>query len=97
MVVERNENEWIGEPPRPERAQVMKIAGAVKDERRDPRFVFAIELFDQTRRRGETEARPRFARIEDGNIARQVVPGIIQIEVQSSKSLCAQFTGRKRS
>ena len=56
------------DPAKPERAQVMKIAGAIKNERRKVRaglvFEFFIKSFDQTRRRAETKFRPPGARIE---------------------------------
>jgi hypothetical protein len=41
--------------------------------------------------------RTPFSRIHDRQVAREIGPGIIEVEVQSSKSLCAQFAGRKRS
>jgi hypothetical protein len=76
---------------------VVEIAGAINQKRREARSELAKEFFNQARGSGETQARPPFARIQAGQVAREIGPGIIEVEVQSSKSLCAQFARRKRS
>ena len=81
MVVERNEDEWIDEPPCPERAQVVKIAGTVNQERRNPRFLFAVKFFDQPCRRREAQAWSPRGHIERLARERTAGPGIIQIEM----------------
>ena len=97
MVIEGDEDERFAQPSNPQRGQVMKVARAINQEWPDSRSVFAKKILDQTRRRGETQTRAPFSRIHDRQVAREIRPGIIEVEVQSSKSLCAQFAGRKRS
>jgi len=97
MVVERNEHERFGKPANPKATQVMKVAGTVNEKRTETRADVAKEFFDQARRRREAQARPPVARIDHWQVARKIGPGIVEIQVQSSKSLCAQFVARKRS
>ena len=97
MIIEGNEHERLGEPPNPEPAQVMEITRPINEKRREPLTDVAKEFLDQARRRGETQARSPLARVQHRQVAREIGPGIVEVEVQSSKSLCAQYAGRKRS
>lgn len=84
MIVERNNDERLPDTPDPERAQMVKIARAIKQKWREPRFKFAIELVDQPRRHGEAKLRPPLARINNGQAKRLIPPCVIQIEMQSA-------------
>ena len=85
MIIKRNENNWLGDTPNPERSQMMKITGAVEQKRgHEMRFIFAVKPGDQTRRRGETQLRPPIARINNGQTKRLIRPRVIQIEVESA-------------
>src|ERR1700736_6238066 len=64
MIVERNENKRLLDAANPKRAQVMKIAGAVKFERGELRIERAIKLFHQSRRGAEAELRSPCARVD---------------------------------
>src|SRR4051794_34089606 len=46
MVVERQKDKGIRDLPGPKRTQMMKIAGTIKYERGDSRFVFAVKFLD---------------------------------------------------
>ena len=63
---------------------MVKVARAVKQKWREPRFKFAIELVDQAWRRGEAKFRPLLTRINNGQAKRLIPPRIIQIEMQSA-------------
>jgi hypothetical protein len=97
MIIERDEHERLGDPANPERAEVMKIPRPVDKKFGQPAGVLAKKILDQTCRRGETQTRPPLPRIHRRQIGRQIGPGVVEVEVQTSKSLCAQFTGRKRT
>jgi len=84
MIVERNNNERLRDTADPERAQMVKVARAVKQKGREPRLKFAVELVDQARRRGEAKLRPPLARINNGQAKRLIPPRVIQIEMQSA-------------
>ena len=60
---------------------MMKVARAVKQKWREPRFKFAIELVDQARRRGEAKFRPLLTRINNGQAKRLIPPRVIQVEM----------------
>jgi len=64
MIVERNENERLTNAAKPKRAQVMKIAGTIENERRKLRIERAIKLFHQSRRGAEAELRSPCARVD---------------------------------
>ena len=97
MVIERNENKWIGQSPNPERTEMMKITGTVNEKWRNLRTELAIEFLDQARRRRKAQSRSPFPRVIDRQVARQIRPGIVEVEVQIRNPLCAHFAGRKRS
>ena len=96
MIIKGNKDERLHEAAHPERREMMKVARAVNDERRHPRAELAVKFFDQPPWRREAKARSPFARVHHRKVRGQTVPGIIEVEVQSSKSLCAQFAQRKR-
>ena len=87
MIIERHEDERLAQPTEPERAEVVEIAGAVNEERGDLRFVLAIKVLDQSGWCRETKSRSPFTRVQRRQVAGQAGPGIIEVEVQSSKSL----------
>jgi hypothetical protein len=46
MIIERNDDDGLRDSPNPKRAQIMKIARAIKDKRRKARFKLAVKLID---------------------------------------------------
>src|ERR1700744_4345433 len=50
MIIERNQENPLRDSTNPKRAQVMKIARAIEQKRRDAPGKFPVELFDQSRR-----------------------------------------------
>jgi hypothetical protein len=85
VIVEGDNGDRLGDKPNPERSQIMKITGAVEQKRgHEMRFIFAVKLGDQTRRRRETQLRPPNARINNGQTKRLIRPRVIQIEVESA-------------
>lgn len=46
MIIERDEDERFGEAPKPERAQMVKIAGAINEKRPEPRTELAKKFLD---------------------------------------------------
>src|SRR4029077_8726478 len=83
MVIERDENYLVGNRTHPERCQVVKVARAVEQEgRREFPSPLPIELFDQPRRRGETQARPPTLRIGYRKPSQVVRPSVIEIQMK---------------
>ena len=83
MIIKRNEDDRFGNTTQSKRGQIMKVAGAVKQERRcEIALPSAIELFDQPRRRGETQTRPPAPRIDYRKADRFVRPRVIEIEMK---------------
>ncbi len=83
MIVERNENDGIGNPSQPKRAQVMKIAGTVYYKRSQTRLEFPIKVLDQARGCGKTQSRAPSLGIDHWQIERFRCPGVIQIKMES--------------
>ena len=46
MIIKRNENNRLRDSTKPKRAQIMKIARAIEDERRELRIELAVKFFD---------------------------------------------------
>lgn len=85
VIIKRNQNNGLRDTPNPERSQIMKITGAVEQKRgHEMRFILAVKLGDQTRRRREAQLRPPNARINNGQTKRLIRPRVIQIEVESA-------------
>ena len=64
---------------------MVKVAGSVEQKwRGEIRLLLPIELFDQTRRRGETQPRPPTPRISYRKADRLIRPRVIQIEMKSA-------------
>ena len=82
MIVERNENERLFELAQPKRAQVMVITRTEKRERPESRFEFAIEIFDDPRRRAETKLRAPLARVECRQLRGNISPRVVEIEMK---------------
>ena len=79
MIIEGNKNERLTELAEPKRAQVMKIAGPVKNVRREASFEFFIKFFDDSRRRTEAKSRSPIPRIDDRQMERLASPRVVQI------------------
>jgi hypothetical protein len=84
MIVERDDDERLRDPPKPKRSQMMKIAGAVKQKWRKLGFMFAIKLLDQTNGSGKTKAPSPFSRIQGRELERRVPPRAIKIDMQTA-------------
>src|SRR6202048_3375216 len=84
MVVEGNKNGWLRQLPNPKRSEMVKIAGAVKEERRQLRLILAIKFFDQTLRRGKAQLRPPITRVPHGQAENALRPRVIQIEMKGA-------------
>ena len=65
----------------------MKIARAIKNERRKVRAglacEFFIKFFNDSPRRAEPKLRPPYARIEGRQMQRLVLPGVVEIKMYS--------------
>jgi len=64
MIIKRDQNKWFSKPAKPKRAQIMKVARAIKRERRETLREFAIKLFDHSSRRAETQSRAPISRVD---------------------------------
>jgi hypothetical protein len=82
VIIERNKHERFGHPTHPERGKMMEIPGAINKKPRKLAADIVIEVFNQSRRRGETERRPPergVQRLDSECVGR---PGLIQIEMK---------------
>lgn len=77
MIVERNQDYWLGDTTNPKGGEMMKIPGAIKQERREARSVFAVEIVDQPRGRGKAQLRPPRAGVDHGQAERLTKPRVI--------------------
>lgn len=82
MIIERNKDPRFGPASEPKRAQIMKIARAVENKRREPRFDIAIKLFDDSRGRAETQFGSPLARIQHGQLKRRIPPRVIEVNLK---------------
>src|SRR5712691_6385017 len=83
MIIKGYEDHRFGNRTQSERCQVVEIAGPIEQEfRRNICLVFPIELFDQPRRRGETQLRSPVSRLNYRKTERFVRPRVIQIEMK---------------
>lgn len=78
MIIERNQNASLRDPPKPKPGQIMKIARSVQNEWFDARRKFAIKLFNYPRRRGKTQPRAPFASFNYGQLKRFAWPRFVQ-------------------
>ena len=62
---------------------MVKIAGAVKEERREFSLMFLIKLFNQAPGRAKAKLRSPVACLENGHSEGLAAPGIIQVEVKN--------------
>ena len=92
MIIERNQDEWLLHPTKPESRQIVKIARSIENKRRDALRKFAIKLFDQARRRAKTQACAPLARLRNGQAERLISPRVVEIEVNyaSQRNLLAE-------
>lgn len=96
VIVQRHDNHRLRRPPDPKRSQMMKVTGSVKQKGRETRLKFAVELVNQTRRRGETKLRPPLARFNNRQAKRLVPPRVIQVEMQSAADQANLLRGANR-
>src|SRR5262245_55289111 len=82
MIIKRNEDELLHDSTKPERAQVMKVARAIKKKWRDAFRKFSIKSFDDPRRRTKPQTRTPFAGIEQRQIQRLISPRVVEIEMK---------------
>ncbi len=83
MVIKGYEDHRFGNRTRSERGQVVKVAGAVEQERRcEIPLPLPIELFDQPWWRRETQLWPPTSRIGYRKADRVVRPRVIEIEMK---------------
>jgi len=47
MIIKRNENDWFIQPTKPKRTEIMEIARAIENERRNLLSEFVVESLDQ--------------------------------------------------
>ena len=83
MIIKGYDDDRFGNRTQSERCQVVKVTGAVEQERRrEIPPPLPIELFDQSRRRGETQAWPPTPRIGYRKADQLVRPRVIEIEMK---------------
>jgi hypothetical protein len=83
MIIEGDQDNRFGNMPQPQCSQMVKIAGPIEQEfRRNICLVFPIELFNQARRRAETQLRSPVSRLNYRKTERFVRPRVIQIEMK---------------
>src|SRR5260370_40766733 len=46
MIIKRNENDWFIQPAKPKRTEIMEIARAIKNERRNLASKLVVEFLD---------------------------------------------------
>jgi hypothetical protein len=82
MIIERNNHHRLHDAANPQRGEVMKIPGAVKREGPEAGRNFAVELFDQPRRRGKAQLWSPRARVQPRQAERVVRPGAVKIDME---------------
>lgn len=82
MIIKRDHHQRFARTPNPERAQMVEIAGAVKQERGESLTALAIKFLDQPRRRGETKMWTPAGNVEGLDGKRSSRPGSIQIQMK---------------
>src|SRR5207247_5856802 len=86
MIIKGYEDYRFDNRTQSERCQVVEIAGPIEQEfRRNICLVFPIELFNQARRRGETQLRSPVSRLNYRKTERFVRPRVIDIEMKRSR------------
>ena len=84
MIIERDYDNLLREAPKPERAQMVKIARAVQNKWRELRFHLPIKLLHHPRRRREAQKGSPFSGVNRFKGNRLRGPGIVQVEVKSA-------------
>jgi len=46
MIIKRNKNDWFVQSPKPKRTEIMEIARAIENERRNLLSEFVVEFLD---------------------------------------------------
>lgn len=81
MVIKRNQRDRFVGASKPQRGQMVKVAGAIENEFAEMRLNLAIKLFGCPGRSGETKVRPPFRCINPRQIVCDLAPGIVEIEM----------------
>ena len=81
MIIEGNNDHRLRHPAQPERSEIMEVARTVEDERRESRFVFAVKIFYQRRRRGKAKRWSPILSIDHRDLQRVRRPRRIEIEM----------------
>lgn len=82
MIIERDDGERLRlAAANPKRAEMMKIARAIKNEGRDARGEFPVKRFDQSRRSGKTQLRSPTAGVDARQSESVVRPGAVKIDM----------------
>lgn len=81
MIIERNQNKRLGDPAKPERGQIMKIARAVKIEWRNALGKFAIKTFNQARWGAKPQTRAPLARINGRETKGPISPSVVEVQM----------------
>jgi len=85
MIIERNENERSSNATQSKSRQIVEVTRSVEQERRSEiRFVLAIKLGNQTRRRREAQSWAPGACVNHRKTQRLVLPRVIQVEMKSA-------------
>ena len=85
MIIERNENERSSNATQSKSRQIVEVTRSVEQERRSEiRFVLAIKLGHQTRRRREAQSRAPCACVNHRKTQWLVLPRVIQVEMESA-------------
>ena len=82
MIIEVNQDKAFRHSSYPERGQMMKIPGSVKQERRELRPDFLEKLLNQTRWRGKTQFGTPIAQINAPADYTVTSPRAVEIKVQ---------------
>jgi low affinity Fe/Cu permease len=84
MIIERDKHKWRGHLTHPKRSEMMEIPRAVDKKPREFAADLMIEVFNQSRRRGETERRSPERGVQRLDRECAGRPGVIQVEMNRS-------------
>jgi hypothetical protein len=79
MIIKRNESDRLRQLAEPERAEMVKIPGAVQDEWGKARLKLGVKSFNQIRGGGKAQTRSPGSRIDHRQLQRLVAPRLIQV------------------
>ena len=84
MIIERHDDNLLRDAPKPERAQMVKIARAVQHKWCELPLNLPVKVFHHSCRRREAQTRPPFPGVKRCKGNRFRGPGIVQVEVNSA-------------